>query len=292
MTTISDPDRKTQVPRLLKRASALHFDEHDKALALVRDTRVVIRTLFGEASPHLQVLDSISFRPTDGIIYNTGHYKNTAAWNDGVKCLKDVLKAMQLECRLSTAPSSSELIPPEKVTLPWLFKHVSWKHWLSLGTLLIAVFALGAKFGHTPLIEQLLGITPTVSQSDRKYSQPQPTVDTSTVLPDHPVSQPKPTADTPVVLFPPTWVSPIMGATSPDGRAYLAIDNIALDNRGTPWLVNVRLTTQTPDKKEVEWSGALWLTRRQVAQVGGTRYSLSVLQCETNRAQIAVYILP
>ena len=138
MTTINDPDRETQVSRLLKRASALQFDEHDKALALVRDTRVVIRTLFDEASPHLQELDSISFRPTDGI-YNTGHYLNSAAWNNGVKRLKDVLKSMQLECRLSNARSSSELIPPEKVTLPWLFKHVSWKQWVSLGTLLIAV---------------------------------------------------------------------------------------------------------------------------------------------------------
>jgi hypothetical protein len=49
-----------------------------------------------------------------------------------------------------------ELEPPEKVTLYWIFKHMSIGGWGTLIGLLAAAYALGASMGAWPLTQKLL----------------------------------------------------------------------------------------------------------------------------------------
>jgi hypothetical protein len=299
-STANASDRETLVSRLINRAHSLQEDEHEKAVALVRDTRVVIRKLFGETSPYLPELDSILFRPVGGI-YNTGHYMNTGVWNAGVKQLDHILKSMLLECRL---PTSSDLNPPEKVTIRWLLEHVPWQTWIWLAGAMLAIFTLGVTMGQTTFIKQLFYKAPALPQRELPTSQNHTVTNTSTeelpgkppAMPqrDLPNSQIQTATNASGVLIPPTWITAKSGVPSPDGVVYLGVDSILLDGSGIPWLVNAFLTAEAPDLHEVRWDGSFLLaaTRRQLVGLAGKRYSLSILQCESNRVEMSVHTLP
>jgi hypothetical protein len=144
----------SEVDSLIARADGLTPEDHDAAVYLTRDAHVLARKLFGEQSPHVAELNRISFRPLDGI-YNTGHYLNAAAWKDGSRGLQAILKSMRYELSLSKRP---ELQPPETVTLPWLFHHLSWKMWLSFLSVIAIVFSAGFFAGHVKLFVQIYNL--------------------------------------------------------------------------------------------------------------------------------------
>ena len=50
------------------------------------------------------------------------------------------------------AAASPPLLPPEKVTLAWMFRHVPLKGWSILVGLLLAMFFIGYAAGHSPKI--------------------------------------------------------------------------------------------------------------------------------------------
>lgn len=77
---------------------------------------------------------------------------NTAAWNDGSRGLGAVLKSMRYEASLMSRP---ELKPPETVTLSWLFQHLSWRVWLSFGSVVLFAGSVGFLFGRINLFVQM-----------------------------------------------------------------------------------------------------------------------------------------
>lgn len=52
-------------------------------------------------------------------------------------------------------PERSELKPPDKVTLKWLWEYVPHSFWVLLGTILIGAFGFGVKFAGTDLYKSL-----------------------------------------------------------------------------------------------------------------------------------------
>jgi hypothetical protein len=125
----------------MARADVLARDDHDEAAAIVRNAHVIAKKFFDEKSTYGIELEMVHFRPRDGI-YNKDHYMNTGAWSDGVKKLRHILHSMHYELNL-TSSERSDLPPPETVTLPWLFRHLSWQVWLSFILIMGAVFSAG-----------------------------------------------------------------------------------------------------------------------------------------------------
>jgi len=143
------------VAELIDRTKALQFGRHEEASAIIRDAVVVARKFFGETSPYIDELN-ISFHPQEAI-YNREHYRNKEAWNAGTRQLLKTCESMQLDFRLTieTTITKGELTPPEKVTIPWLVKHVPWALWVSAVGALLAAFIAGVALGRTTFIKEL-----------------------------------------------------------------------------------------------------------------------------------------
>jgi len=142
------------VQRLIGRTHALKYDEHDKARVLVRDSWVIARKLFGEENAYLNGLKSIAFLPK-GMLANRENEIMTGAWNGGLNQLKDVLHAMKLDLETSEDLRKVDFRPPEKITLQWLFHHMSWQGWLVLLTGFLSAFSLGIALANTTFIHEL-----------------------------------------------------------------------------------------------------------------------------------------
>ena len=73
------------------------------------------------------------------------------------------------------SPARDELQLPEKVTLAWVFRHVSVSVWIWFGSIILAVLALGVGIGQTTFIQELVrkeptssSIAPTLSSTELK----------------------------------------------------------------------------------------------------------------------------
>ena len=144
------------IDKLIARCDALNAGEETIAVSVLRDAHVLARTLFGPESPHVQELEQTHFSPV-GVIYNKGHYMNDAAWKDGCATLARTLKSMryEFELKLSETP---ELLPPDKVTIPWLLRHFSWQVWLTFLGIVAASFATGFAAGRNDFFQKLMDL--------------------------------------------------------------------------------------------------------------------------------------
>ncbi|WP_156404510.1 hypothetical protein [Curvibacter sp. PAE-UM] len=127
-----------EIESLLTRTNSLVEFDFPAADAVLRNAMALSRNLFGTDSPHVAELEYVLFRPND-IIYNTGHYMNRVHWNEGIERLRRVLNAMSYELKIAKV----ELLPPKKITLKWLFQHVSVGGWVTAGSLVAGTFSLG-----------------------------------------------------------------------------------------------------------------------------------------------------
>jgi hypothetical protein len=140
-----------EIDAIAARLEKLPRDDMDAAVNLTRDAHVLARKVFGEDSPHVAEVLAVSFRPRDGI-YNKEHYMNTAVWNDGARGLGAILKSMRYELSITT---KQELLPPDTVTLPWLYRHLSWQMWTAFAGVVTTIFAAGFVCGRINLFVQL-----------------------------------------------------------------------------------------------------------------------------------------
>ena len=130
-----------EIVSLLTKINELEEFDFSSADSVLSNTIVLARTRFGNDSPHIVELGNVFFKPTD-LIYNTGHYMNRVYWNEGIERLRRVLKAMAYEIKVAETQAGG-LYPPEKITLKWMFDHVSIRWWLLFGGLLVSAVSLG-----------------------------------------------------------------------------------------------------------------------------------------------------
>lgn len=128
----------TEIESLLARTNSLEEFDFPAADTVLRNATALARNFFGKESPHVAELEYVLFRPSH-IIYNTGHYMNGVHWNEGTERLRRILNAMSYELKVA----KGGLPTPDKVTLKWLFHHVSVGGWLTAGGLLSAAFGFG-----------------------------------------------------------------------------------------------------------------------------------------------------
>jgi len=133
--------------------NALEVFDFPAADAVLRNAMALARNLFGTESPHVAELEYVLFRPSH-ITYNTGHYMNEVHWNEGAERLRRVLNAMSYELKIA----KGGLLSPEKVTLKWLFHHVSVGGWLIAGGLLSAAFGFGVFVAKNDLLAKIIAL--------------------------------------------------------------------------------------------------------------------------------------
>ena len=143
-----------EIEALQKRTSSLEQGAIQAAMNVLRDAHTFARTQFGEDHIHVGELASIEFRPGGGIIYSEGSYQNTNAWNHGIKSLTNTLAAMDYELKLIQS-KKADLEPPAKVTIPWLFRHLSWSVWVSGVLFFCASWGIGFAMGKNDFFRQL-----------------------------------------------------------------------------------------------------------------------------------------
>lgn len=144
----------TEIESLLARTNALEEFDFTAADTVLRNAMALARNLFGTENPHVAELGYVQFR-SDNIIYNTGHYMNGVRWNEGTERLRRVLNAMSYELKIA----KGGLTPPEKVTLKWLFHHVSVGGWLIAGGLLSAAFGFGVFAAKNDLLAKIIALS-------------------------------------------------------------------------------------------------------------------------------------
>jgi hypothetical protein len=65
-------------------------------------------------------------------------------------------------------PEKTELQPPEKVTLKWIWEHVPYRYWLAFFGLLISAFLIGASIGETKLYKMITDLTTSTPNVSKK----------------------------------------------------------------------------------------------------------------------------
>ncbi|MCY9856263.1 hypothetical protein [Vibrio mediterranei] len=74
-------------------------------------------------------------------------------------------KSMNQQSKPEVDSKQDSLSYPEKITLVWLAKHVEVKHWITLITLLVAVFGAGVKLGSSKLyLDNIKNIQPSINE--------------------------------------------------------------------------------------------------------------------------------
>ena len=123
-----------------------------------RETRLVLQSVFGHATPHCNTLDNIIVVP--GVYTRaTGGYDASDFALD-LEGISSFLRALQAEITRNTTilgmhrppRGSAETLTTDKITLSWLFKHVPMTLWFSFFGVLLAAFVAGIRAGQIPWI--------------------------------------------------------------------------------------------------------------------------------------------
>jgi hypothetical protein len=144
-----------EITRLLARMDSLERDDREAASAILSEACVISKTFFSERSDYSEKLEKIGFSTRK--IYSKGHLMSVLAWEGGTRKLRSVLESMRYELSLSKT-KAAELAPPEKVTLAWLFNHLSWRVWLTFAGSLGAAFLVGLALGRNDFLMRLFDL--------------------------------------------------------------------------------------------------------------------------------------
>ena len=146
----------SELENLKIRLDQVQMLDHKSAHALLRDSNIYARKVFGDQSPHVSAIEKVQFRHPS-MIFNSGHHMNSDIWNQGARDLRSAFDAMSYEIRLLQAPNT---ISPtaEKITLEWLIKHVPIKFWTGAIAMLAAALSAGYVAGSSSLINKLVSV--------------------------------------------------------------------------------------------------------------------------------------
>ena len=125
-----------QLQEILSELGNIEFGDKEKLASLLRKTEVYLKKVFGDDSEYYERYCHLSFVP-EGVIYNTGHYKNKEAWDIGMANYHSFLETVGYEFQMKNLGSRKELEYPAHVTFHWLRMYVPIKVWLSFAGLLV-----------------------------------------------------------------------------------------------------------------------------------------------------------
>lgn len=140
-----------------------------------RDTEVVISQVFSGDEKHIRDFTSITYgnqdlpyvpdtaeEATHQRVYEEGleHAKSIIT-----SCIDEIKRYWEEYGPISNLPH--DLLPPEKVTIPWLLKHVPAMLWLAVLGLLLAAFIFGVNSTRISIVKEIFHLDklPTTIQS-------------------------------------------------------------------------------------------------------------------------------
>ena len=146
----------SELENLKARLDQVEMLDHESAHALLRDSIIYARKVFGDQSAHVSALGNVQFRhPT--MIFDSNHHMNSDIWNQGARDLRSAFDAMTYETGLIETPNTTSPTT-EKITLDWLIKHVPVNFWISAIAMLAAVFSIGYVAGSSSLVKRLISV--------------------------------------------------------------------------------------------------------------------------------------
>jgi len=128
-----------------------------------RDTVVVISQVFGGDEKHIRDFISITYGNQDlPYIPDTAEEAtHQRVYEEGLEHAESIINSCIDEIKRyweENGPPSilpRELLPPEKVTIPWLLKHVPVRLWLAVLGLLFAAFLIGVNSTRISIVREI-----------------------------------------------------------------------------------------------------------------------------------------
>lgn len=128
-----------------------------------RDTEVVINQVFSEDEKHIRDFASITYGNQDlpYVLDAAEEAKHQRVYEEGLEHAESIITSFIDEIKRywqEDGPSSilqHELLLPEKVTIPWLIKHVPVSLWLTILGLLLTVFFIGINSTRISIVKEI-----------------------------------------------------------------------------------------------------------------------------------------
>ena len=131
-----------------------------------RDTEVVISQVFSGDEKHISDFTGITYGNKDlPYVPDTAEEAtHQRVYEEGLEHAESIITSFIDEIKQyweeDGPPSISphELFPPEKVTIPWLLKHVPVRLWLAVLGLLLAAFVAGVSSTHISIVREIFNL--------------------------------------------------------------------------------------------------------------------------------------
>lgn len=128
-----------------------------------RDTEIVINQVFSEDEKHIRDFASITYGNQDlpHVLDSAEEARHQRVYEEGLEHAESIITSFIDEIKRywqEDGPSSilqHELLLPEKVTIPWLIKHVPVNLWLTILGLLLTVFLIGINSTRISIVKEI-----------------------------------------------------------------------------------------------------------------------------------------
>jgi hypothetical protein len=129
-----------------------------------RDTEVVISQIFSGDEKHIRDFTDISYGnqdlpylqdTTEEASYQSVYYEGLEHAESIIISFIDEIKRYWKDHGPTTSISPYELLPPEKVTIPWLVKHVPIHIWLTVLGFLLTAFLVGVNSTRISIVREI-----------------------------------------------------------------------------------------------------------------------------------------
>lgn len=133
-----------------------------------RDTEVVISQVFSGDQKHIRDFMDISYGNKDlPYVQDTAEEASyQRVYDEGLEHAESIIISFIDEIKRywkdhgpTTSISPHELLPPEKVTIPWLVKHVSIRVWLTVLSFLLTAFLVGVYSTRISIVREIFHLS-------------------------------------------------------------------------------------------------------------------------------------
>ncbi len=128
-----------------------------------RDTEVVISQVFSGDEKHIRDFTNITYGNQDlpYVIDTAEEASHQRVYEEGLEHAESIITSFIDEIKQYWKEDGPilnlphDLLPPEKVTIPWLLKHVPVRLWLAVFGLLLAAFLAGVNSTRISIVKEI-----------------------------------------------------------------------------------------------------------------------------------------